>query len=292
MGIENTAARQPGTCCMAASLPLMGIENLGQRRDQRHVGEVLITPHGDRKLEIPEFLSDTTRYSLPLMGIENPLAGRVTPARSMLSLPLMGIENGVTVGKATTDNWGSLPLMGIENVGTTNHVSRVAYRSLPLMGIENPVPTANAESAGSSSLPLMGIENAGVLVPVLRKLADLITPHGDRKHRNTPAMRAERKTHYPSWGSKTGFARLRRPLGIRPHYPSWGSKTIPVAQTDNSCVTSLPLMGIENAIWYEPSHSSSRSSLPLMGIENLVALKRLAPVRVLHSLPLMGIENH
>ena len=59
----------------------------------------------------------------------------------------------------------------------------------------------------------------------------LITPHGDRKRRRGRLGGAieknRRRSHYPSWGSKTPAPRGRAgdTLGTRTHYPSWGSKT-------------------------------------------------------------------
>ena len=139
----------------------------------------LITPHGDRKRDVP------ARSGLEVPPLITPHGDRKLNAQQRLlamhniSLPLMGIENVVTevLGSTAPDN--SLPLMGIENHWPTI-CHRYSSGSLPLMGIENEQNVAQHDVAGG-----------------------LITPHGDRKRGGTcPRVTAD-TAHYPSWGSKT-----------------------------------------------------------------------------------------
>ena len=143
----------------------------------------LITPHGDRKRpgRSPCRLR-RTRVSLPLMGIENPLAlgcGPVEPA-SRGSLPLMGIENMMIErppqgrrSESHYPSWGSktrctawqtgsgashYPSWGSKTLSESRAKESILH-SLPLMGIENTVPRSSTCSAIYHSLPLMGIEN-------------------------------------------------------------------------------------------------------------------------------------
>ena len=131
----------------------------------------LITPHGDRKLGGRSLISlrISLDLSLPLMGIENHLAGTwhdlaVNPE---LSLPLMGIENS------------SQPSTGA-GAGPTSHY--------PSWGSKTSDGTILHRR---SDLP-----------------EDLITPHGDRKRAVTRlrSRAALIRSHYPSWGSKTSAA--------------------------------------------------------------------------------------
>ena len=126
------------------------------------------------------------------------------------SLPLMGIVNACRKAKAVISCcWTSLPLMGIVNAGNlphgelarhliTPHGDRKrgivcasvgfppAAASLPLMGIVNSTSPASFCFGCSISLPLMGIVNCSFTHLRHLELLGLITPHGDRKHKELP----------------------------------------------------------------------------------------------------------
>ena len=178
----------------------------------------------------------------------------------------------------------------------------------------------------------MGIENEAVEDRRLR-IPALITPHGDRKpgvrlvdvadetvslplmgienaaRLSTPTRR--RRSHYPSWGSKTRVdprrnvaqMRLITPHGDRKldaavnwgtrilaHYPSWGSKTArAVASPAIPRSSHYPSWGSKTRGGRRRSAAHRSAHYPSWGSKTSVpSLKR---IRKAVSLPLMGIEN-
>ena len=206
--------------------------------------------------------------SLPLMGIENSMASTTSSVMAVpVSLPLMGIENHSLRGHRA--RVAAL----ITPHGDRKHRRRgieqdVAEHLITPHGDRKPAQDAAANSAPPISLPLMGIENH-VLAACDGLHHALITPHGDRKRRHGCRSGSDRRSHYPSWGSKT-----RR----------W------LVETMKLTLSSLPLMGIENQPAAAKIVSACSISLPLMGIENLATLD-LVEEAMSDSLPLMGIEN-
>ncbi len=83
----------------------------------------------------------------------------------------------------------------------------------------------------------------------------------------------------------------RSPDGPNSHYPSWGLETVAsAAESPSLFLTSLPLMGIGNAIDFDAAARQHYVSLPLMGIGNSSASTRTSSAASA-SLPLMGIGN-
>ena len=204
--------------------------------------------------------------SLPLMGIGNSWSPTSGGKRSRTSLPLMGIGNNRIGHHPGGQEDSSLPLMGIGNVtwicqgmissglitphGDWKPVCRndwpaIQKDSLPLMGIGNSRATLYASHRSLSHYPSWGLET-----PLACREAptptQLITPHGDWKRpRPISADRPRRSAHYPSWGLETRGG----------------------GRGDRRVLSSLPLMGIGNAIQKEIDENNM-ISLPLMGIGN------------------------
>ena len=223
MGIENDAARATAVTRDDGSLPLMGIENREHRHRRPGAPAAHYPSWGSKTLRIPRSrpTRETAHYpswgskttstspiriapsgSLPLMGIENAVAGAgvdtvyplITPhgdrkqadaghlqVRELLtSLPLMGIENTRRRPMAPRTTRSHYPSWGSKTSNCAPK-SRRTGSSLPLMGIENARLPRAARSRSMVSLPLMGIENGAVAVAGADARLELITPHGDRK---------------------------------------------------------------------------------------------------------------
>ena len=182
--------------------------------------------------------------SLPLMGIENPAAGRLRPRRRRLITPhgdrkpvprfhpdrvrlLLITPHGDRKREPLTPaDKPTVKLItphGDRKRGRPGApASRAAPPHYPSWGSKTRA-ISRAPTLHGLSLPLMGIENA-----YRRRCAD----------RSTTA-------HYPSWGSKTvrGWrAHARRPGS---HYPSWGSKTryLSVLQSHGRCAIPIKICG-------------------------------------------------
>ena len=185
---------------IAFSLPLMGI---GNKNVELLISAIsnLITPHGDRERmarrprpvgsspHYPSWGSGTTArraarappgFSLPLMGIGNPIVGRTCHDGRFGSLPLMGIGNTLRQRWRTDMIVFSLPLMGIGNRTTSASTFGSAPTHYPSWGSGTRIsrsgrshrfsthyPSWGSGTCGSSavnaystfSLPLMGIGN-------------------------------------------------------------------------------------------------------------------------------------
>ena len=269
MGIENRSSHGEEPRDLRAHYPSWGSKTAGGA-EHREVAEGLITPHGDRKPAAP---------------------ARPQQQQIVSSLPLMGIENHGVVTITGTGTGGSLPLMGIENRPCSTPSTQTSRSSLPLMGIENRPPDIATPAASSGLITPHGDRKRLIQIAVICRTLSLITPHGDRKPGHGAGGRQwnRRRSHYPSWGSKTrrpadpgrvdpplitphGDRKPGRAAGsdggaCRPHYPSWGSKTsaVPVG-IEIPAPTSLPLMGIENQAecrtgrWSRPAHYPSWGS--------------------------------
>ena len=266
----------------------MGIGNQLEVAGRIASRRILITPHGDRKQlylvrELPRPL-----FSLPLMGIGNPSRSWCTPGATITHYP----------------SWGSETSAGL--FGWTGPST-----SLPLMGIGNPVASNAGVSISGAHYPSWGSETAVAVVRTEKPFA-LITPHGDRKLRESQRRRSvlldslplmgignsrtsgtlarAASAHYPSWGSETP-GRSARPRSssrlITPH----GDRKPGATRPRPPCRTPphYPSWGSEthpqralNAAW-------RLTSLPLMGIGNhgTPHVHGLRPA----SLPLMGIGN-
>ena len=160
--------------------------------------------------------------------------------------------------------------------------------------IDRGTPTScfPAAARGSwCSLPLMGIGNVKPRgVSLVTCDPQLITPHGDRKHRRLGLGVAGRHLITPHGDRKPEAKRRAHRCGRCSHYPSWGSETLALLASHRSGAISLPLMGIGNLTRYIRPQLLPTVSLPLMGIGNLTRYIR-PPLLPTVSLPLMGIGN-
>ena len=210
MGIGNLRGRhgdaRRGRC---SSLPLMGIGNRPRKRNGRCVVCGLITPHGDRKPETRQINAIICRYSLPLMGIGNPVCAAAWRAPGRSSLPLMGIGNTKARTSATRTPSRLITPHGDRKLGVRR---RARAGNEPLI-----TPHGDRKPAGrrfshnpelKAHYPSWGSETPVAQLGHHRPVAELITPHGDRKHRRGNRQRRVGQAHYPSWGSETRFRRL------------------------------------------------------------------------------------
>ena len=138
----------------------------------------LITPHGDRKhmgfkyfveyvethypswgseTRISACRSESSAFSLPLMGIGNPTAKSAPSGLRASHYPSWGSETSSGLVEVVKLDL-SLPLMGIGNTRPFEWRMSAPSASLPLMGIGNFPPTLEP-AAVAVSLPLMGIGN-------------------------------------------------------------------------------------------------------------------------------------
>ena len=229
--------------------------------------------------------------SLPLMGIGNGEAARVLLAPDILSLPLMGIGNGSewhskldpkrlydlitphgdrkprrTSQPRPRSSRPHYPSWGSETGRRPRDDRGRRPRSLPLMGIGNPRPAFLTSAHPDFSLPLMGIGNPRWR-PRRSARQELITPHGDRKHRGGARHCRRRRLITPHGDRKHRGARPTRCRGV----------------------DSLPLMGIGNLI-LRPASNSRRPLITPHG-DRKPARQAAATTVLIRSLPLMGIGN-
>ena len=204
MGIGNLAAAcdwADDVCDL--SLPLMGIGNARRRRRDEHLG-ALITPHGDRKLALPQPQIAAVHQLITPHGdrkpAHHPAPGRrghgslITPhgdrklqrpptarRNRLASLPLMGIGNRAPG-----------PLQGAHRDLITPHGDRK-----PRPPVRRPPPAARPH------YPSWGSEtHHSIRVPRVASLSLPLMGIGNSSH---PIRRSSFKpsTHYPSWGSET-----------------------------------------------------------------------------------------
>ena len=204
----------------------MGIGNFDSSRVRYCVLVRLITPHGDRKRGHNDWAWPGRGCSLPLMGIGNSVH-TMQDAQHSASLPLMGIGNKTGVStmpalrrKTHYPSWGSetgsgsfdysrirrthYPSWGSETKMRSCTAWTDADGSLPLMGIGNCLFRLPGKQVIRVSLPLMGIGNPCHGIDIILVDIMLITPHGDRKPRNSTVQSPGfMYAHYPSWGSET-----------------------------------------------------------------------------------------
>ena len=97
--------------------------------------------------------------------------------------------------------------------------------SLPLMGIGNPDDGASAGSTTADShYPSWGSETCRHH-PINRQVAQLITPHGDRKRTCSGSCCASSGSSLPLMGIGNDVQRQSIGKEGTTHYPSWGSET-------------------------------------------------------------------
>ena len=223
MGIENPCGRALlAGALFEAHYPSWGSKT-GVRRRSCPRQQTLITPHGDRKRAARGPGLPAARGSLPLMGIENgPVPLRQRPWRRLI----------------------------------TPH------------GDRKPAAPASSNPAICSSLPLMGIENGHRRNPG-RESSLLITPHGDRKlqrtrlaHDPTGTLITPHGDRKPRWTRHIAKAR-------RSHYPSWGSKTCDIRDEEQQLDKLITPHGDRKRATSSCRSAGHPISLPLMGIENI-----------------------
>ena len=112
MGIGNLSPAAPPLLSTVSSLPLMGIGNI-QTYAAEQPEPQLITPHGDWKHLAASIRPVVKSYSLPLMGIGNPVR-RSCAAPAAAHYPSWGLET-FQMSRASCASPISLPLMGIGN---------------------------------------------------------------------------------------------------------------------------------------------------------------------------------
>ena len=214
---------------------------------------VLITPHGDRKLAAVRELALITPHG----ANAKPPAGAPDAFASM-------IPHYPSWGSKTSDEVVVGQIVELELI--TPHGDRkptescaagpLTYRPhYPSWGSKTPAEACRSTRLDPGRLitPHGDRKRHGARYKTAPGGVHLITPHGDRKQTRTarnwmarrrpasslPLMGIENmplcaryldltsvKTHYPSWGSKTHRAVPGPPADGRPHYPSWGSKTL------------------------------------------------------------------
>ena len=262
---EPSAPSPASVSARSPSLPLMGIRNQRQQREQG--------------LEVG--------ISLPLMGIRNTPPGVARRGELDSHYPSWGSGTQLRQNRRR-----------VRQELTTPHgdQERAITRSgLPAPGSHYPswgsgTMSLRSAAAGTGiSLPLMGIRN-GRGGGGRAAQARLTTPHGDQEHPCPPPPPRAAQSHYPSWGSGTGCLAggepgagdLTTPHGDQELLDRPGDHRRDVLTTPHGDqehpsfglhpgvdITSLPLMGIRNAARLYGS-SLLVISLPLMGIRNPV----------------------
>ena len=203
--------------------------------------------------------------------------------------------------------------MGIGNVGNGDLKNGVRQLITPHGDRERgaqprhlPTNGAHYPSWGSGTCP------GGPTRELLHVLQHLITPHGDRELRIKATAGGDPQLITPH-GDRERTRRQSSGPRLPSHYPSWGSGTGFVHCAYRHILNSLPLMGIGNELIHVrvrdklllitphgdreqsvalEAHRAFPNSLPLMGIGNFFLIRELRPpFLILASLPLMGIGN-
>ena len=227
--------------------------------------------------------------SLPLMGIGNAANSRKPPS-SAASLPLMGIGNLL--------EWSIVPIPADKLI--TPHGDRELEEHHPrahrgehpnypswgsgtrrLAGGLPVFPTQLIAPHGDRELGVPGQERAD-------GTGKLITPHGDRELRIKATAGGDPQLIIPH-GDRERTRRQSSGPRLPSHYPSWGSGTGFVHCAYRHILNSLPLMGIGN----ELIHVRVRDKLLLITPhgDREPGLKCCLSRTGMNSLPLMGIGN-
>ena len=233
----------------AVSLPLMGIGNqtggvVGLRLPGR-----LITPHGDRKPAGGGALERPSGGLITPHGDRKPACRPCSSGGASPSLPLMGIGNAEAEKITKVKNMLLITPHGDRKPTLSEYQNRQRGASLPLMGIGNPRCAPMRTSRTTAHYPSWGSETRRHL----RRAAWPPPPHYPswgsetrwRPGQSAPAGRP----HYPSWGSETlvdeNIMTGNQFRLITPHGDRKPRKTLQSAgKGDNS----LPLMGIGNQV--------------------------------------------
>ena len=211
----------------------------GDRAD----GLFLITPHGDRKPRLVESPPSRGRAHYPSWGSKT--CGRALPSTAFeVSLPLMGIENGGRNCWRASQRCAHYPSWGSKTPGArpTGHRIRI---SLPLMGIENTRTCCAERTLHGPHYPSWGSKTAGA-EPADGRLTHLITPHGDRKRWRCLAGIAVIEVSLPLMGIENQFAGVLVGVDTELITPHGDRKPVTLGALVGTSGRSLPLMGIEN----------------------------------------------
>ena len=306
---EPSAPSPASVSARSPSLPLMGIRNQRQQREQGlEVGISLplmgirntppgVARRGELDSHYPSWGSGTQLSPSPSprpAGAHYPSWGSGTCHNSLgpapqawISLPLMGIRNHVVAQRSSRPGAQLTTPHGDQEPWRRRRAAQ-ARLTTPHGDQEHPT---SATASSSVSLPLMGIRNrSGLAAANDRQLATSLPLMGIR-NRDRPGDHRSKTA-----GVSLPLMGIRNPVRAArswtsppsPHYPSWGSGTARLYGSGQLPVnpSSLPLMGIRNSRFALFAGLGVVSSLPLMGIRNCSR-----PAALASSLPLMGIRS-